>query len=53
MSEAEKWKVLQDMFRNITALINKKFPGVPILPVFGNNDLIENYQVPGYGDITI
>lgn len=32
------------------SLIVKKFPGVPVLPVYGNNDMLVNYQIPG-GDI--
>ena len=31
------------MINNIT----ERFPNVPILPVYGNNDMLSNYQIPG------
>ena len=34
------------MFKNLTDMVEAKFPGTPILPVFGNNDVEEGYQTP-------
>ena len=34
------------MFKNLTSMVQNKFPGTPILPVFGNNDFSSNYQTP-------
>jgi hypothetical protein len=34
------------MFKNLTDMVEAKFPGTPILPVFGNNDVEKGYQTP-------
>ena len=35
------------MHSNLTQFVAQKFPDIPILPVFGNNDFMKNYQIPG------
>ena len=35
------------MFAEIIDLVKSRFPGVPILSAFGNNDMIINYQATG------
>jgi hypothetical protein len=30
-------------------LAKSYFPNAPIIPTFGNNDMIENYMLPGNG----
>ena len=34
----------------ITNII-QRFPGIPVLPVYGNNDMLKNYQIPGEKDV--
>ena len=36
----QKWNTVKEMLSNTTQLIAKKFPGIPILPSFGNNDML-------------
>ena len=42
----DKVDTILDMFKNLTTMVENKFPGIPILPVFGNNDFSTNYQTP-------
>ena len=43
----QKWETVKQMLSNQTQYIASKFPGIPILPAFGNNDMMENYIIPG------
>ena len=31
-------------------MVQERFPNTPILSTFGNNDVIRNYQAPGFPD---
>jgi hypothetical protein len=45
--EAEyKWAVMKEVMMNTTKQIEKKFPGIPILPVFGPTDNLGKYEAP-------
>lgn len=41
-----KFNTVMDMFANITDMIKSRFPGTPVLPTFGNNDMIKHNSVP-------
>ena len=39
----QKVDTIMEMFKNLTSMVESRFPNTPILPVFGNNDFSENY----------
>ena len=42
-----KWDQIQKIFQRLTKLVEDKFPDVPILSSFGNNDMMYNAEMPG------
>ena len=42
-----KWAEMQKLFQKVTKLFEAHFPGVPIINSFGNNDFINNAEMPG------
>ena len=53
LSLSYRWALMRELIGNITKTIEKKFPGVPILPVIGNNDNIFNYVAPNQVNLKI
>lgn len=45
-----KFNVITAMWKNITDMITSRFPDVPIMMTFGNNDGLYNYIPPGGKD---
>ena len=52
------WPKMKDVLLAITASVRKQFPGVPIIPTMGNNDMLNHYKSPSedqkamfYGDL--
>ena len=53
-----KWPEMKVIIRQAVQMISESFPGVPIIPNIGNNDLLYHYQTPNasekamfYGDL--
>lgn len=40
------WPEMKKVFQAVIASVEKQFPGVPIIPTIGNNDLLNHYQAP-------
>ena len=52
------WPKMKDVVSAITASVRRQFPGVPIIPSIGNNDVLNYYKTPNedkkalfYGDL--
>jgi hypothetical protein len=46
----DNWSKMVPIFTTIMQMISNKFPGVPILPTIGNNDVKYHYQAPKAAD---
>ena len=42
-----KFEIISAMWSNLTQLVMQKFPNVPIISAFGNNDNLKDYIPPG------
>jgi hypothetical protein len=52
------WPKMKDVLTAVVEAVKKEFPGVPIIPTIGNNDLLNHYEAPRddqkslfYGDV--
>jgi hypothetical protein len=43
MTDTQKWPEIQDMLSKMYQETKKRFTDVPIIPTFGNNDMLFNY----------
>jgi len=46
ITKEHKFEVITAMWSNLTQLVSKKFPDVPVIIALGNNDNLENYIPP-------
>jgi len=46
VSKDHKFSEIKAIWKNMTDLIQSKFPKVPIIPTFGNNDNMDDYGPP-------
>jgi hypothetical protein len=46
VSKDHKFSEIKAIWKNMTDLISSKFPGIPIIPTFGNNDNMVDYGPP-------
>ena len=46
VTKDHKFSEIKAIWKNVTNLIQSKFPKVPIIPTFGNNDNMDDYGPP-------
>ena len=46
LTEKQKFDQIKVMFQVVFDALKKRFPNVPIIPTFGNNDNMRNYMPP-------